>query len=83
VAERALAARRGFLPCGTVAWGAAAGLADSVGGAVWTLAAGAGAVRAKTIANPTVASAPSWVVRQVSLPSRRNPASRVCAGESS
>ena len=59
VAERALAARRGFLPCGAVAWGEAAGLADSVGGVVWTLAAGAGAVRAKTIANPTVASAPS------------------------
>jgi hypothetical protein len=59
VAERVVATRRAFLPCCTVAWGEAAGLADSVGGVVWTLAAGAGAVRAKTIANPTVASAPS------------------------
>jgi hypothetical protein len=59
VAERALAPRRAFLPCCTVAWGEAAGLADSAGAGVWTLAAGAGAVRAKTIANPTVASAPS------------------------
>jgi hypothetical protein len=58
-AARVLATRRGFLPCCTVACGEAAGLADSVGGAVATLAAGAGAVRAKTIANPTVASAPS------------------------
>ena len=33
--------------------------ADGVVGAGWTLAAGAGAVRANTIAKPTVASAPS------------------------
>jgi hypothetical protein len=59
VAERALAPRRGFLPCCAVTGGEAAGLADSAGGTVWTLADGAGAVRAKTIANPTVASAPS------------------------
>ena len=53
------------------------------GAVVWLLAVCAGAVRANTIAKPTVASAPIWVPRQVSRPSRRKPASRACAGESS
>jgi hypothetical protein len=41
----------------------------------------AGAVRANKVANPTVASALSWVARQVSLPRRRSPASRAPAGD--
>ncbi|MGD0699863.1 MAG: hypothetical protein ABSA02_08270 [Trebonia sp.] len=59
--------------------GVTAGLAA---GAVW-LAIWAGAVRAKSVATPTVARAPSCAVRQVSLPRRRRPASRVASGERS
>jgi hypothetical protein len=61
VAGRVLAAPLGFL----VAWCAAGCVAAPfacgacVGGTTWTFAAGAAAVRANTIANPTVASAPS------------------------
>jgi hypothetical protein len=43
----------------------------------------AGAVRANNVANPTVASAPSWVARQVSRDSRRSPAERTASGGSS
>ena len=43
----------------------------------------AGAVRANNVANPTVASAPSWVARQVSRDRRRSPAERVASGGSS
>ena len=52
----------------------AAGVA---GAGVW-LAVCDGAVRANTTANPTVVSAPSCVVRQVSLRRRRSPAARAC-----
>jgi len=55
----------------------------SVGSTLLTFAAGVGAVRANTIAKPTVATAPSCEVRQVSRRSRRKPDSRVAAGESS
>jgi hypothetical protein len=54
-----------------------------LGGAVVLLTVCAGTARANTIAKPTVASAPSWVVRQVSRPSRRRPSSRDRCGESS
>jgi hypothetical protein len=71
--------------CGPAA--VVAGAGDTVaglGGVTVSLpAVCSGAVRANTIAKPTVASAPIWVVRQVSRPSRRNPASRACVGESS
>jgi len=83
VATGELVARNGLLRCcaapGTVARAAGTGLADV---AVWTFAVFAGAFRANTTAKPTVASAPICVVRQVSLLSRRRPASRACAGES-
>jgi hypothetical protein len=57
----------------------AAGAAD---GGFWTGAVCAGALRANTTAKPTVASVPSWVARQVSLPSLRTLMSRACPGES-
>ena len=44
------------------------------GGALLTVCAGA--VRAKSVAKPTVASAPTWVAPQVSLDSRRSPVLR-------
>jgi hypothetical protein len=84
-ADRALAgplARRGFAWCvaEAEAWADAA-VAPGVGVVtVWLPAVCAGTFRANTIAKPTVASAPSWVVRQVSRPSRRRPVSRACAG---
>jgi hypothetical protein len=43
----------------------------------------AGAVRANNVARPTVASAPSWVARQVSRDKRRSPAERAASGGSS
>jgi hypothetical protein len=73
----------GFAPCCPGACNGAAVAAGPVGGTVWTFAAGADAVRANTIAKPTVASAPSWAVRQLSRLSRRKPSSRASAGESS
>jgi hypothetical protein len=76
-------ARRGFWACRAACDGTAVALAGPAGGVVWALAAGAGAVRANAIAKPTVASAPSCVVRHVRRPSRRKPASRAPAGESS
>ena len=82
-ALRVPAARRAFWVCRAMCDGAAVAFAGPAGGVVWALAAGAGAVRANTIAKPTVANAPSWVVRHVRRPSRRKPASRVPAGESS
>ena len=57
------------------------GLAEGVAaafGAVWPLTVAAGAVRANRTAKPTVASAPSWVVRQVSRDRRRSPWERAC-----
>jgi hypothetical protein len=57
---------------------AAAGL---VAGADEPVAVAPGAVRANRVAMPTVASALSWVARQVSLPRRRRPASRVFVGD--
>jgi hypothetical protein len=57
---------------------AAAGL---VAGADELVAVAPGAVRANRVAMPTVASALSWVARQVSLPRRRNPASRASVGD--
>jgi hypothetical protein len=83
VAGRVLGVPCGFAPCCPGACDGAAVAAGSVGGTVCTLAAGADAVRANTIAKPTVASAPNWAVRQVSLLSRRKPSSRASAGESS
>lgn len=82
------AALRGFSPCRVpvCAWlwaGVSAAGAGLGGAALWLPVVAAGAVRANTIANPTVVSAPIWVLRQVSRPSRRKPASRACAGESS
>jgi hypothetical protein len=43
----------------------------------------AGAARANNVAKPTVASAPSWVARQVSRDKRRSPAERAASGGSS
>jgi hypothetical protein len=58
-------------------------MADTVGvGAGWTLAAGAGAVRANMTVMPTVASTPSWPVRQVSRLTRRRLSSRAPLGDS-
>jgi hypothetical protein len=62
------------------------GVAEAAGvavGGVWTGAVWAGALRANTTAKPTVASAPSWVARQVSRPSRRTLTSRACPDVSS
>jgi hypothetical protein len=56
--------------------GAAALLVAGVATGTVGLFVCAGALRAKTVAKPTVASAPSWVTRQVSVRRRRNPASR-------
>jgi hypothetical protein len=42
-------------------------------GAGWPLTVAAGAVRANSTAKPTVASALSWVARQVSRDRRRSP----------
>jgi hypothetical protein len=53
------------MPCGLVPGcpsardGAAVAVGGTADGTVWTFAAGAGAVRANTMAKPTVASAPS------------------------
>ena len=55
----------------TVAWG---------GG--WLLTVVAGAVRANTAAKPTVASAPSWVARQVRRDKRRSPRNRASSAGS-
>jgi hypothetical protein len=44
------------------------------GGALLTVCAGA--VRANSVANPSMASAPTWVAPQVSRDSLRNPAVR-------
>ncbi|TVZ00564.1 hypothetical protein EAS64_34815 [Trebonia kvetii] len=52
-----------------------AGAVGVTTGVVW-LAACIGAVFAKTVAMPTVASAPSWVTRQVIVRRRRSPSSR-------
>jgi hypothetical protein len=63
---------------------ACCGVAEAAGTAVggfWTGAVCAGALRANTTAKPTVASVPSWVARQVSLPSLRTLTSRACPGE--
>jgi hypothetical protein len=63
--------------------GLAEGMAVAFGG-VWPVTVAAGAVRANKTANPTVASAPSWVARQVSRDRRRSPWDRTCpAGSSS
>jgi hypothetical protein len=63
--------------------GLAEGVAATFGG-VWPVTVAAGAVRANTTANPTVASAPSCVARQVSRDRRRSPRVRPCpAGSSS
>jgi hypothetical protein len=60
VADRVPAMPCGFVPACPAAGGGAAAVVDGpAGGAGATLAAGAGAVRANTIAKPTVASAPS------------------------
>ena len=64
---------------------ACCGVAEAAGTTVegfWTGAVCAGALRANTTAKPTVASVPSWVARQVSLPSLRTLMSRACPGES-
>ena len=45
-------------------------------GAGWLLTVAAGAVRANTVAKPTIASTPSWVVRQVRRDKRRSPRNR-------
>jgi hypothetical protein len=49
----------------------------------WLATVCAGAVRANNVAKPTVASAPSWVARQVSRDRRRSPADRAASGGSS
>jgi len=67
------------------------GEGDGEGLAVVTLGVGcgglltvcAGALRANSVAKPTVASAPSWVARQVSRDNRRSPAERAASGGSS
>jgi hypothetical protein len=77
------------LPCG-FAWPAAAPEGTGLAFVAAGVAAGtswlvdwAGAARANTVAKPTVASALSWVARQVSRPSLRRPAVRAASGESS
>ena len=48
----------------------------------WLTTVWAGALRANSVAKPTVASAPSWVARQVSRDRRRSPADRAASGGS-
>jgi len=83
VATGELVARDGLPTCcaapGAGVRAAGTGLVDGAG---WTFAVFAGALLANTNAKPTAASAPSCVVRRVSLLRRRRPASRACAGES-
>ena len=57
------------------------GLTVTWGGG-WLLTVVAGAVRANTAAKPTVASAPSWVARQVRRDKRRSPRNRASSAGS-
>jgi hypothetical protein len=72
-------------------WWVLAGDGDGEALVAFTVGAGAGglltvcagAVRANSVAKPTVAIAPSWVARQVSRDRRRSPAERAASGGSS
>ena len=63
--------------------GLGAGVAVAPRGAAgWPLTVAAGAVRANRTAKPTVATAPSWVARQVSRDRRRSPWDLACSAGS-